>query len=99
MLWGEAFSGLPFILTDYHTFYPEVDLTLKTGTTEEIIHLMLKYELDGAFVAAPVEHTESDIIEVGIEELAFISGRQFPSIDQPEQWRNLTLLVFRVGCS
>ncbi|MCM3699675.1 LysR family transcriptional regulator [Paenibacillus macerans] len=90
---------LPSILTDYHKSYPEVDLTLKTGTTEELIHFVLKYELDGAFVAAPVDHTELDVTEVGVEELAFISGGQFPSIDQPEQLRNLTLLVFRVGCS
>ncbi|MNM67621.1 HTH-type transcriptional regulator GltR [compost metagenome] len=90
---------LPSILTDYHKSYPEVDLALKTGTTEELIHLVLKYELDGAFVAAPVDHAELDITEVGVEELAFISGGQFPSIDQAEQLRNLTLLVFRVGCS
>ncbi|MEJ3721488.1 MULTISPECIES: LysR family transcriptional regulator [Paenibacillus] len=90
---------LPSILTDYHKSYPEVDLALKTGTTEELIHLVLKYELDGAFVAAPVDHAELDITEVGVEELAFISGGQFPSIDQPEQLQNLTLLVFRVGCS
>lgn len=90
---------LPSILTDYHKSYPEVDLALKTGTTEELIHLVLKYELDGAFVAAPVDHADLNISEVGIEELAFISGGQFPSIDQPEQLQNLTLLVFRVGCS
>lgn len=90
---------LPFILTDYHKSYPEVDLIVKTGTTEELINLVLKYELDGAFVAAPVEHAELDITEVGVEELAFISGGQFPSMNQPEQLQNLTLLVFRVGCS
>ncbi|MCM3699475.1 LysR family transcriptional regulator [Paenibacillus macerans] len=90
---------LPSILADYHKSYPEVDLALKTGTTEELIHFVLKYELDGAFVAAPVDHAELEITEIGVEELAFISGGQFPSIDQPAQLRNLTLLVFRVGCS
>jgi DNA-binding transcriptional LysR family regulator len=60
---------------------------------------VLKYELDGAFVAAPVEHAELDTTEVGVEELALISGGQIPSIDRPEQLRSLTLLVFRVGCS
>lgn len=90
---------LPTILADYHKSYPEVDLALKTGTSEELIHLVLKYELDGAFVAAPAQHPELDIIEVGVEELALISGEQFHSIDQPEQIRNLTLLVFRTGCS
>ncbi|OME75909.1 LysR family transcriptional regulator [Paenibacillus sp. FSL A5-0031] len=90
---------LPSILSDYHKSYSEVDLTLKTGTTEELINSVLKYELDGAFVAAPVEHAELDTLEVGVEELVLISGGQFPPIVQPEQLQNLTLLVFRVGCS
>ncbi|SDW07501.1 LysR family transcriptional regulator [Paenibacillus sp. CF384] len=90
---------LPYILTDYLKAYPEVDLTLKTGTTEELIHFVLKYELDGAFVAAPVEHAELDITEVGVEELVLVSSGQFAPFDHPEQLRNLTLLVFRVGCS
>ncbi|WP_369417943.1 LysR substrate-binding domain-containing protein [Cohnella mopanensis] len=90
---------LPSILTDYHKSYPEVDLTLKTGTTEELINLVMKYELDGAFVAAPVEHAELEIIEIGVEELMLVSGGQFSPIDRPEKLQNLTILVFRVGCS
>ncbi|MFD1953112.1 LysR family transcriptional regulator [Paenibacillus thailandensis] len=90
---------LPFILADYHKSYPEVDLTLKTGTTEELVQSVLKYELDGAFVAAPVDHAELEIIEVGAEELVLISRGQIGSIDGPDKLRNLTLLVFRVGCS
>lgn len=90
---------LPFILSDYHNSYPEVDLSLKTGSTDELINLVLKYELDGAFVAAPVEHADLDVTEVGVEELVLVSGGQFPSIERFEEFRNLTLLVFRVGCS
>lgn len=90
---------LPFILSDYHNSFPEVDLSLKTGSTDELINLVLKYELDGAFVSAPVEHVELEITEVGIEELVLVSGGQLPPIERSEEWRNLTLLVFRIGCS
>jgi len=89
---------LPFILAEYHKFYPEVDLTIKTGTTEELIHSVLKYELDGAFVSSPGEHAELETIEVGVEELVLLTGRQSAPIIQPEQLRHLTIFVFRVGC-
>jgi DNA-binding transcriptional LysR family regulator len=90
---------LPSILYDYHTSYPEVDLSLKTGSTDELVNLVLKYELDGAFVAAPVEHIDLDVTEVGVEELVLVSGGQFHSIGRSEDLRNLTLLVLRIGCS
>jgi LysR family transcriptional regulator, cell division regulator len=90
---------LPSILYDYHKSYPDVDLSLKTGSTDELVNLVLKYELDGAFVAAPVEHVDLDVTEVGIEELVLVSGGHFPSIERFEELRNLTLLVFRNGCS
>ncbi|GIO14334.1 HTH-type transcriptional regulator GltR [Cohnella xylanilytica] len=90
---------LPFILADYVAAYSEVDLSLRTGTTDELLHLVLRYELDGAFVATPVEHPELDVVEAGVEEFVLVIGGQLPSIDRPERLRNLTLLVFRVGCS
>lgn len=89
---------LPFILAEYHMSYPKVDLILKTGTTDELIHSVLKYELDGAFVSSLGEHVELETVEVGTEELVLISGRQTTPIHHPEQLRHLTIFVFRVGC-
>jgi len=74
---------LPFILAEYHKSYPEVDLTLKTGTTKELIYSVLKYELDGAFVSSPGEHAELETIEVGVEELLLISARQSAGTNTP----------------
>jgi len=51
-------------------------LTIKTGTTEELIHSVLKYELDGAFVSSPGEHVELESKEVGAEELVLL---RFPN--------------------
>lgn len=74
-------------------------MSLRTGSTDELVHLVLKYELDGAFVAAPVENVNLDVTEIGTEELVLVSSEKFPSFDQLEDLRNLVLLVFRPGCS
>ncbi|MCM3494145.1 LysR family transcriptional regulator [Paenibacillus lactis] len=89
---------LPLILAEYHKSYPNVDLVLRTGTTEELVQSVLKYELDGAFVSSPGEHPELETVEVGVEELVLLSGGQTDPIHRPEQLRHLTILVFRVGC-
>ncbi|BBI35584.1 HTH-type transcriptional regulator GltR [Cohnella abietis] len=90
---------LPNILADYHSSYQEVDLTIKTGTTDELTKLVLKFELDGAFVSAPIEHEELEATEIGYEELVLVTGGQQLSIERMEELQNQTLLVFRIGCS
>ncbi|MGQ7889279.1 LysR family transcriptional regulator [Paenibacillus sp. WC2504] len=90
---------LPNILADYHRSYPEVDLTLKTGNTDELAKLVLKFELDGAFVSAPIEHEELETTEIGYEELVLVTGGQYLSIERIEELQKQTLLVFRIGCS
>ncbi|WP_042162466.1 LysR family transcriptional regulator [Paenibacillus gorillae] len=90
---------LPNILADYHQSYPEVDLTLKTGTTDELVKLVLKFELDGAFVAGPIEHEELEATTIGYEELVLVAGGQHAAIERMEELQHQTLLVFRMGCS
>lgn len=90
---------LPSILAEYHSAFPDVDLSLRTGSTDELVNLVLKYELDGAFVAAPVENVDLESTEVGTEELVLVSSGRFPSVDTWEDIRNFVLLVFRPGCS
>lgn len=90
---------LPAIFSKYLTDYPDVDLTLKTGSTEENIHGVLRYELDGAFVAGPIEHPELIQKEVFEEELVLVTDTIHPPISSIKDIQTRTLLVFRTGCS
>lgn len=90
---------LPAIFSKYLTDYPDVDLTLKTGSTEENIHGVLRYELDGAFVAGPIEHPELIQKEVFEEELVLVTDTIHPPISSIKDIQTKTLLVFRAGCS
>src|SRR6201995_1197043 len=49
---------LPTLLAEFHRRYPAVRLTLKTATTADLVAAVLDGSLDGAFVAAPIEHAE-----------------------------------------
>jgi DNA-binding transcriptional LysR family regulator len=87
---------LPTILAAYHQAHPQVDLTLSTGTSEELIDAVVAYRLDGAFVAGPVAHPEL-IPEVAFhEELLWVGGPNQSITERPPQ---ATILVFRRGCS
>ncbi|WP_028552347.1 LysR family transcriptional regulator [Paenibacillus sp. UNC451MF] len=90
---------LPEYLVSYHRTYPNVDLTLTTGPTEDHIQAVLHYELDGAFVAGPVEHPELLQMNVLQEELALITDSLHPRLTATADLQNRTMLVFRQGCS
>ncbi|WP_042148247.1 LysR family transcriptional regulator [Paucisalibacillus sp. EB02] len=90
---------LPSVLSKYHKDFPEVDLTLKTGSTEENIQGVLQYELDGAFVAGPIKHPELVQKEVFEEELVLITDTKHPPISSIKDIQTRTMLVFRTGCS
>jgi LysR family transcriptional regulator, cell division regulator len=90
---------LPAVLATYHRQYPEVDLSLQTGTTDDLIHAVLERDLDGAFIAGKIDHPELAQDTVVTEELVVISNSNEDLIDMFQDFRRRTLLVFRTGCS
>ncbi|MGI8553099.1 MAG: LysR family transcriptional regulator [Dehalococcoidia bacterium] len=95
-----AARRLPPVLVSYSTTYPDVDLTLKTGTTAELITEVVEHRLEGALVVGPVHHP--DLIEEPIisEELVVVTAPAFRSLDTALQGeRVLKILVLRAGCS
>lgn len=90
---------LPPLLSRYHQMYPNVELSIVTGTTEQHIHAVLHYGLDGAFVAGPIEHPELEHIPIFEEELVLVTSTAHPPITSPGDLASRTLLVFRNGCS
>lgn len=94
-----AYIHLPQLLSLYHKNYPKVDLTLKTGTTPKNIHEVLQYNLDGAFVAGPIDHPDLLQKKVLEEELVFITDNMHPTMSSLKEIQTRTLLVFPIGCS
>ncbi|MFD1067246.1 LysR family transcriptional regulator [Oceanobacillus locisalsi] len=92
----ETVMKLPMVLSSFHRKFPQVDLTLKTGVSQELIHQVLKHKLDGAFVSGIFNHPEIEQINVFQEELVIISDSE--RVDY-EHLKTRPLLVFNAGCS
>jgi len=92
----ETVMKLPTILSAYHRNYPNVDLSLRTGVTEELIDQVLRCKLDGAFVTEFGTHPDMEQVEVFQEKLVLISDNQEVTFND---LKNKPLLVFNSGCS
>lgn len=91
---------LPVLFSKYHKDFPEVDLTLKTGSTEKNIQAVLQNELDGAFVSGPINHPDLIQKEVFDEELMLITDTVHSPISfSIKEIQTRTLLVFHSGCA
>lgn len=92
----ETLYKLPLILSAYHKKYPNIDLSLVSGVTEDLVEDILSYKLDGAFVTGNFNHPQIAQYEVFEEELVLISNKEEVPF---EELKNKPLLVFKQGCS
>ncbi len=91
-----AAARLPVILTRFHQEYPDVDLTIQTGTDTELKTMIAGYQLDAAFVEASAKNTALNQIPVFNEELVVVAGK---NAEPPELMERPTLIVFPMGCT
>jgi len=90
---------LPKVLAKYHGQYPQVQLSLLTGTTTELIKAVECHRLDGAFVGGFHQNAALHQEEVFQEELILVSSAEFDSFSELcNQMSRQTVLVFRTGC-
>ncbi|RXH35259.1 transcriptional regulator [Bradyrhizobium nanningense] len=94
---------LPPLLTHYAIAYPDVDVQIETGPTASLVDAVLSRKLDGAFVSAPVTHSELTSKPIVEEELVLITP---PMVTSPEHINKFLatgsgrkVIVFRAGCS
>lgn len=91
-------TKLPVLLSNFHKGFPEVELSLHTGTTEELIKLTIEREIDGAFVSGDVKNPKLSEIEVFEEELVLLAKESVLDSMDFEQIESQTIIVFKSGC-
>jgi LysR family transcriptional regulator, cell division regulator len=90
-------TRLPAILVQYHEDFPDVELRLTTGPTNQFMDSVLNYDLEAALVASPVDHALLEQVAVTQEELVLVSSEANSSF--PPTSGQLTIIAFREGCS
>jgi len=87
------------LLAVFGAAHPEVDLSLHTGTTCELLEQVLDYRLEGAFVCGPVIHHELQVERVFSEELVLMTTPKLGSLDALAEGGEPRMIVLRRGCS
>lgn len=86
-------------LSAFAAAYPAVDLTLRTGTTCELLEQVLDERVEGAFVCGPVAHPELEAEPFFAEELSLLTAPSIGSLDDLTRRTDLRIIVLRRGCS
>lgn len=94
-----AATRLAPVLASYATTYPAVDLSLRTGTSCELIEDVLAYRVDGAFVCGPVDHPDLAAETMFREELAVLTAPGIADLQAVTRTAGFRILVLRAGCS
>ncbi len=75
---------LPPVFARYHQEFPQVNMDITTGSSEELVQKVRQYELDGAFVGGGVKHPDIEQEPMFQEELVILTARQVSRIDRVE---------------
>lgn len=86
------------MLAHYTQSFPDVDLSLTTGTTEELIGQVLDRNLDAAFVCGPLSHSKLQSRRFFTEELALLKAPAGAAIETLVETKRRAL-VLKKGCA
>jgi LysR family transcriptional regulator, cell division regulator len=87
------------LLASYAAAYPGVDLSLRTGTTCELVDDVLAGRVDGAFVCGPVDHPELLAETMFREELVALTAPHVTNLEEVIGKGGFRIVVLRAGCS
>ena len=87
------------VLAEFVATYPAVDLSLKTGTSCELVDGVLDRSLEGAFVCGPVDHPDLLAEPFFREELVILTAPTVADFEVLAAQPNLKIIVLKAGCS
>lgn len=87
------------LLAEFATAYPAVDLSLRTGTSCELIDQVLDHTLEGAYVCGPVNHPDLLVEPFVREELVILTAPSVADFDVLAATPELKIIVLKIGCS
>lgn len=94
-----AGTRLAPILSRYHVEFPGVVVELVTGTTGALIHRVMNFDIEAAFVSEPFIASKLKAVPVFREELVLITSRQIDKVTRAKDLGRTTMIAFANGCS
>ena len=87
------------VISRFTSDFPEVRLTLRTGSTATLIDLVLRNEIEAALVCGPIVHPELIASHVFSEKLVLLSGGAHGGGESLGHGHSLRIFVLSRGCS
>jgi len=87
------------ILAEFAATYPAVDLSLRTGTSCELVDQVLDRSLEGPFICGPVNHPDLLVVPFAREELVILTAPAVADFEILAAKPDLKIVVLRAGCS
>ena len=87
------------VLAKFASRFPDVELTLRTGTSAEMVEHVLRQELDVAFVCGPVAHAQLSVQPMFRERLVAVTAPGVADLAGATASGRVRILVLRRGCS
>jgi len=91
----ETVIALPHILSSFNDHYPNVELSLIAGVTDQLVQDVIDMKLDGAFVTGPIRHPNVEQLAVIQEKLVLVAKRDSFTMDQ---LTTTPFLLYHKGC-
>lgn len=90
---------LSSVLAEFVAAHPAVNLSLRTGTTHELIEQTVERRLEGAFVCGPVSHPDLVVEPFFREELVVLTAPNIADFEALALPGDIRIIVLRASCS
>lgn len=87
------------VLSGFIAEFPKVDLSLRTGTSRELVSDVISRRVEGAFVCGPVKSPELTVEAIFQEELVLFSSPHVTTWEAALNTADLRIIVLKAGCS
>lgn len=88
----------PNLVNELANQFPYIDLDFKSDTRENLIHAVLNYRLDAAFVPSPIDIPELEQYQIKTEEIVAVVPSNHKKLDDLLLKIPLKAIVFDQGC-
>jgi DNA-binding transcriptional LysR family regulator len=89
---------VPEIISHFGENYPEIELEFQSGMRSVLIYDVVNYNLDAAFVSAPVNVKGLDQIKIKQEQLVILTASNGPKLEDLLSEQPVKIVVFGEGC-
>ncbi|WP_262899369.1 LysR substrate-binding domain-containing protein [Flavobacterium psychroterrae] len=88
----------PDILNYFQDRYPDVDLEFRSEMRNSLISEVMNYNLDAAFISAPINSKAISQIKVKEEQLVILTSSNSPKLEEMLANQPINIVVFGEGC-